>query len=230
MIIGGLQKFSLIDYPGKSSAIIFTQGCNFRCHYCHNPELVLKEQYSQPIPEEKIFAFLKNRQGQLDAVSITGGEPTLHQDLINFIKKIKKLGFLIKLDTNGTRSRILKKIIDQQLVDYLAMDIKAPLEKYEAIVDQPVATAKLKTSIKLIIKSGIDYEFRTTVVKSLLSKQDLLKIAQTISGANQFFLQRFEAGDKMINSTLTADDTYSVSELKKIAAKLTQYVDQCRVR
>lgn len=86
MIIGGLQKFSLIDYPGKSSAIIFTQGCNFRCHYCHNPELVLKEQYSQPIPEEKIFAFLKNRQGQLDAVSITGGEPTLHQDLINFIK------------------------------------------------------------------------------------------------------------------------------------------------
>ncbi|HEC86320.1 MAG TPA: anaerobic ribonucleoside-triphosphate reductase activating protein, partial [Thermoplasmatales archaeon] len=134
MIIGGFQRFSLIDYPGKICAIIFTQGCNFRCPYCHNPELVNPKLFQEPIDENDIFRFLEMRKGKLDAVEITGGEPTLQPDLIEFMRKIKAMGFLIKLDTNGTNPEVVEKIIKNKLVDYIAMDVKAPLEKYEKVV------------------------------------------------------------------------------------------------
>ncbi|OQX50761.1 MAG: anaerobic ribonucleoside-triphosphate reductase activating protein [Candidatus Cloacimonas sp. 4484_209] len=133
MKIGGFQKVSLIDYPGKICAIVFTRGCNFRCPYCHNPELVLPENYSPLIPEEEIFSFLEKRRGKLDAVEITGGEPTLQEDLTEFIRKIKEMGFLVKLDTNGSFPSVLEKVIYSGLVDYIAMDVKAPLEKYRQV-------------------------------------------------------------------------------------------------
>jgi|SRR3989338_1849432 len=229
MIIGGLQKFSLIDYPGKTCAIIFTRGCNFRCRYCHNPELVIPEKYAPEIPLSQIYDFLENRRGKLDAVSITGGEPTQHSDLIELMKKIKNMGFLVKLDSNGSRPEMLKKIISKKLVDYLAMDIKAPLEDYHKIMGWRVPVEKLKRSIDLIINSDIDYEFRTTIVKSLTSKNDLREIAKIIKGAKKYFLQKF-IPTKLNDPSLMEETSYSEEELKKLALELAAYVKHCDIR
>lgn len=229
MIIGGIQKFSLIDYPGKTCAIIFTRGCNFRCRYCHNPELVIPEKYAPEIPLSRIYDFLENRRDKLDAVVITGGEPTQHLDIIEVIKKIKNMGFLVKLDSNGSHPEILEKIINKKLVDYLAMDIKAPLKDYSKIMGWPVEVEKLKKSIELIINSGIDYEFRTTIAKSLTSKDDLLNIAKTIRGAKKYFLQKF-IPTKMNDPYLKNRSSYSNKELRELAIELMIYVEYCDIR
>lgn len=150
MIIGGLQKFSLIDYPHKISAIIFTIGCNFRCPFCHNPELVNPELYPEKIPENNVFEFLESRREKLDAVVISGGEPTLHKDLYQFISKLKSMGFLIKLDTNGTYPNILNRLIKDNLLNYIAMDIKGSLDRYEEIVTTKVNLENIKDSINII--------------------------------------------------------------------------------
>jgi pyruvate formate lyase activating enzyme len=229
MNIGGLQKFSMIDYPGKLTAIIFTLGCNFRCGYCHNPELVLPEKFNPSLDEKKILEFFKTRIGKLDAISITGGEPTLQADLPQFIKKIKDLGFLIKLDTNGTNSKMLKEIIDNKLVDYLAMDIKAPLKKYEEVIKMPVDLEDIKKSIKMIMDSGIEYEFRTTIVKSQLSVNDLLEIGKLIKGANIYYLQKFVVS-KANDERFLKEKTYSDEEFEEIKKDILKYVQKCKVR
>ncbi len=229
MLIGGLQKFSLIDYPGKICAIVFTQGCNFKCPYCHNPELVDPKLFLPTIPEEKIFSFLKKRQEKLDAVEITGGEPTLQPDLIDFIKKIRELGFLVKLDSNGSNPEILKKIIQLKIVDYLALDIKAPLERYQEITDSNVDPNKIRKTIKLIMNSGLDYEFRTTVVKSLLTKKDIEKIGKLIQGAKLYILQKFIA-TKLINPKLLKETGYSDQEFEKLKDIAEHYVQKCIIR
>lgn len=230
MIIGGLVKFSLNDYPGKTSAVVFTRGCNFRCHYCHNPELVLPEKYSPEISLDKIFSFLESRKGKLDAVCITGGEPTQHFDLPEMFKKIKGMGFLVKLDTNGTRPIIIKDLIDQKLVDYIAMDIKAPFEDYRKIVSVPVDTEKIENSIFLIINSGIPHEFRTTVVKSLTSFDDLRKIAKSIKGADKYFLQKFVPAIKLNDPSFADEISYPEEELKELAVEFSTLVKHCGVR
>jgi len=229
MIIGGIQKFSLIDYPGKTCAIIFTRGCNFRCRYCHNPELVIPEKYAPEIPLSQIYDFLESRRDKLDAVCITGGEPTQHTDLIEMLKIIKSLGFLIKLDSNGSRPEMLKKIISKKLVDYLDMDIKAPLEDDSKIMGWPVPIEKLKKSIELIMNSGVDYEFRTTIVKCLTSKDDLRKITKTIQDAKKYFLQKF-IPTKMNDSHLKDESSYSDKEFQELALELMDYVKYCGVR
>ena len=229
MLIGGLKKSSLIDYPGKICAIVFTQGCNFRCPYCHNPELVKPELFEKSIPEEEIFSFLETRRGKLDAVEITGGEPTLQKDLLLFIKKIKDKGFLVKLDSNGTNPEIVKKAIGDNLVDYLAMDVKAPLEKYSEIVGVEVDTRKIKESIDLIMNSGINYELRTTLVKSLLSKEDIIKIGKLIKGAKNYFLQKF-VPTKTLNPDFMSEKTYSDKELEELKSILGEYVENCMIR
>ena len=161
-IIGGIQRTSLLDFPDKISAIVFTQGCNFNCGYCHNPDLLnsKKDIYSTDV----FFEFLDKRKGKLDGVVITGGEATLQPDLIPFIKEVKSRGFLIKLDTNGYRPDVLKEALE--LVDYVAMDIKAPLEKYSEITNTQIDVEKIKKSINLLRTSNVPYEFRTTVMKS----------------------------------------------------------------
>ncbi|MEI7671637.1 MAG: anaerobic ribonucleoside-triphosphate reductase activating protein, partial [Deltaproteobacteria bacterium] len=174
MKIGGLQKFSLIDYPGRISAIVFTQGCNFRCPYCHNPELVDPEQYGPLILEEEVLSFLEKRRGKLEAVTVTGGEPTLQADLEEFLQQIKAMGYLAKVDTNGSNPEMLERLIRGQLVDYLALDVKGPLRKYGQIVNARVETAMIRRSIELITASEIQHEFRTTVVRSQLDKDDLI--------------------------------------------------------
>ena len=229
MLIGGFQKSSLVDYPGKVCAIIFTQGCNYRCPYCHNPELVKPELFEKPIPEEEIFSFLKSRKGKLDAVEITGGEPTLQKDLLEFIKKIKDMGFLMKLDSNGTNPEIVKKAIKEKMVDYLAMDIKAPLEKYSKIVRVDVDTEKIKRSIHMIMESGIDYEFRTTLVKSLLSEDDIIGIGKEINGAENYFLQRF-VPSKTLDPNFMEKESFSDEVLENLKKKLEEYVKNCGIR
>ena len=229
MLIGGLQKFSLIDYPGKICAIVFTQGCNLRCPYCHNPELVKPELFDTPLSENKVFSFLENRKGKLDAVEITGGEPTLQPDLLEFVKKIKDMGFLVKLDSNGTNPHVLERIIKNKLVDYLAMDIKAPLEKYSRVVGVRVNIANIRYSINLIMKSGINYEFRTTVVKSLLPREDIIKIGKLIRGAENYFLQRFILS-KTLDKNFSDKTTYSDKEFRDFKKILEKYVRKCEIR
>ena len=227
MRLGGLQACSLIDYPGHISAVVFTIGCNFRCPYCHNPELV--DETAPELTEESFFSFLENRNRQLEAVTITGGEPTLQQDLVPFISQIKKMGFKVKLDTNGTKPGLIKELQKQQLVDYFAMDIKSPLAHYEATTSRPVDTDKIRQSIAYLMQGGIPYEFRTTVVKALLSPEDILTIGQEIAGASQYFLQRFTAG-KLLNPGFVRKTTYSDEELSKMCTQLQTYVNRCEIR
>ncbi len=216
MIIGGLQKTSLLDFPEKIAAIVFTMGCNFRCGYCHNPELINGEAKI-----EDVFEFLKTRQGKLDGVVITGGEPCLQKDLPEFIKQVKELGFAVKLDTNGSFPEMLEKVLPD--LDYVAMDIKAPLEKYSQIVNVDVDTSKILKSIEVLKNGGVDYEFRTTVVKSQLSFEDFEKIGQLIQGAPRYYLQRFEAS-KILDKSLENEKTYSTEEFERIIDILKSYV------
>lgn len=216
MIIGGLQKTSLLDFPEKIAAIVFTVGCNFRCGYCHNPELINGEAKI-----EDVFEFLKTRQGKLDGVVITGGEPCLQKDLPEFIKQVKELGFAVKLDTNGSFPEMLEKVLPD--LDYVAMDIKAPLEKYSQIVNVDVDTSKILKSIEILKNGGVDYEFRTTVVKSQLSFEDFEKIGQLIQGAPRYYLQKFVAS-KILDKSLENEKTYSTEEFERIIDILKPYV------
>jgi pyruvate formate lyase activating enzyme len=222
ILIGGIQKSSLIDYPEKISAIVFTQGCNFRCPYCHNPELLL-------IKCETVFTvshfvdFLKTRIGKLDGVVITGGEPTLHKDLPEFIKQIKELGFCVKLDTNGTNPEMLQSLLGKRLIDYVAMDIKAPIEKYSEVVCTKVNTDNILKSIEILMNSNINYEFRTTVVKSQLAVSDFEEIGKMISGAKKYYLQRF-LPTKTLNKTFLNQVTYSDEEFLPIIDNLKKYI------
>jgi len=231
MFIGGLQKSSLIDYPEKISAIIFTQGCNFRCPYCHNPELIEVKSKEQRVKSSKteLFDFLKSRIGKLDGVVITGGEPTLHKDLPEFIKKIKDLGFSVKLDTNGTNPKMLQKLIDEKLIDYVAMDIKAPLDKYAEVVCAKVDTSKIQESIDILKNSDIEYEFRTTVVKSQLSYYDFEQIGNLIRGGRKYYLQRF-LPTKTLNRFFINQSTYSDEEFEEIKVILNKYSVDAELR
>lgn len=173
MKFGGLIKFTLIDFPGRPAAVIFTQGCNFRCRYCHNPELVYPHLFTEPAPEEEIWSFLQRRQGTLEGVVVSGGEPTLFDDLPEFMAKIKKLGYKVKLDTNGTRPDMIAELIEKKLVDYIAMDLKAPLDKYNLITGVDFNPEILSRSMELIRNSGLEYEFRTTYDKEVLTDTDI---------------------------------------------------------
>ncbi|HUL23866.1 MAG TPA: anaerobic ribonucleoside-triphosphate reductase activating protein [Thermodesulfobacteriota bacterium] len=180
MLIGGLQRSSLIDYPGMISAVVFTQGCNFRCPYCHNPELVYPDAYRIPIPENDVLLFLERRARLLDGVVISGGEALLQRDLRRFLKRIKAAGYPVKLDTNGSLPDVLSAVIRERLVDYIAMDIKAPFRKYEAVAGAQVDTDAVRESIRIIVESGVKYQFRTTKVNILLDDQDIEEIREYI--------------------------------------------------
>jgi pyruvate formate lyase activating enzyme len=214
MKIGGLQKVSLIDYPGEISSIIFLQGCNFKCPYCHNPELVDPDSFGLCLEEKYILDFLKTRIGKIDAVTITGGEPTIQDDLTLFIRRIKKMGFAVKLDSNGSGPEVIQKLLSEELLDFIAMDIKAPLSKYESIVQVSLDTDLIKESIRIILKSKIEHEFRTTVVQSLLTENDIFNIASLISGARRYALQRFVPAKTLSKKYLKAkpflDDTLGI--------------------
>ena len=227
MLLGGLQKTTLLDYPDKIACIVFTKGCNFSCGYCHNPELFKNETPTVNLSE--FFDFLDKRVGKLDAVVVTGGEPTLHKDLPEFIKQIKNKGFLVKLDTNGTNFEMLKQLIDANLLDYVAMDIKAPLEKYEKIVRTTLNLDNVKNCIELLKTNVVDYEFRTTVVKSQLSFEDFKQIADLIAGTPKYYLQKFQA-TKILDETLMNETSYTDEEFAPIVEMLKQKIAHVEVR
>jgi len=229
MKIGGLQKVSLIDYPGLICATVFTQGCNFRCPYCHNPELVDPNLFGECLSEDGVIAFLEKRKGRIDAVSITGGEPTIQQDLIPFVKKVKNLKLCVKIDTNGSNPELLKKIIEKGLADYIAMDIKGPLENYRLLSQSNIDKHIISTSIGLIMSSGVPYEFRTTVLKSKLREQDILEIGRLIKHANLYVLQQF-IPSKILDQSYAHQAVYSHEELEAIGKKLQGDVKQVMIR
>lgn len=229
MMIGGIQKFSLVDFPGKTSAVLFLSGCNMRCGYCHNPELVLPEKFNPCLDENEVDDFLERRQGKLDGIVVSGGEPTIHRDLPELLAKLKSMGFSVKLDSNGTNPEMLKSIIDRRLVDYLAMDIKGPLERYSEITKRPVNTDHIQESISMIINSSLAHEFRTTVVKSQLAAQDFRKIALLIKGAGMYFLQKFSPG-RTLDVQFEQYDSYSNEELSAFQKIVSPFVQACLIR
>jgi pyruvate formate lyase activating enzyme len=233
--IAGWQKLTLIDYPGKIATTLFTVGCSFRCPFCHNPELVERGTWSveQNNTEKDFFDFLKTRKGKLDGVCITGGEPTIQPDIIGFIEKIKKAGYLVKLDTNGTRSDVLKKIIDTKLADYIAMDIKNQPKKYlktagisEGGANSRFMLDRIKLSADLIMHSRIPYEFRTTAVPGIHTEKDFIKIAEWIKGAPTYWLQRYQ-NKKTLNPNMkdiTKNKKLDLEKIKKSIEKSFGFV------
>jgi pyruvate formate lyase activating enzyme len=192
MKIGGLNKFSLSDYPGLVAVVVFTQGCNFHCRFCHNSSLIPGNvPASSVIPEEEVFEFLQYRRNQLDGVVISGGEPTIQPDLSTFIDQIKAMGFSVKLDTNGSRPEVLRQLLEEKLIDFISMDIKAPLDIYDRLTGVHTPTGQIKESIELIATSGIAQEFRTTVVEPLLSPQDLLMAQKLVPPGSRHRFQKF---------------------------------------
>lgn len=220
MQIHGLNKTTLLDYPGELAATIFTGSCNFRCPFCHNGDLVLNPSSQPIIPEEEIWAFLKKRKSILSGVCITGGEPTLQKNLPAFIKKTKDLGYLVKLDTNGYRPDILKQLLDENLLDMVAMDIKSSPNDYHISAGLPsLDIDKIKTSVRLLKNSSITYEFRTTVVEELHSEQTFIEIAEWLNGAKSYVLQCFEDGDSVIESGYHAPSKEALNRYLEIIQK-----------
>ncbi len=234
MLLGGLQKMTLIDYPGKIAATVFTVGCNFRCPFCHNPELVLSSQFTVPAGdntlEKEFFEFLKTRQGKLDGICITGGEPTLQPDLVEFIAKIKKMGFAVKLDSNGTRPDTLKELFDKKLVDYVAMDIKASLKNYEKVCNTKLDLERIKLSVDLIKNSGVDYEFRTTIVPGLHTEEEFEKVAEWLSGSKRYVLQKYEDYGKILDNSLRDKIKGKEIDLDKIEKMFEGKIDEVLMR
>ncbi|MFZ2188723.1 MAG: anaerobic ribonucleoside-triphosphate reductase activating protein [Candidatus Moraniibacteriota bacterium] len=233
MNIGGYQKLTLIDFPGTLATTVFTVGCNFRCPFCHNPELVLGAGQiasgTQNKTEQEFFAFLKKRVGKLAGVCITGGEPTLQPDLIEFIKKVRALGFRIKLDTNGARPDILKKLLDLKLLDFVAMDIKNQLKNYSKTVGVKVDTERIKLSVELIRNGRVPYEFRTTVVPGIHTEKDFLEIAKWIAGAKAYYLQEYRE-DVILDKKLKLKTKGKKIDLEKIQDKISKNFEKMGVR
>ncbi|MFZ5559652.1 MAG: anaerobic ribonucleoside-triphosphate reductase activating protein [Patescibacteria group bacterium] len=231
MLIGGLQKLTLVDYPGKVVATVFLIGCNFRCPFCQNPELVDPDEIKkQPEISEKEFSnFLDQRKGLIDGVCITGGEPTIHKDLIDFIKKIKQKGFLIKLDTNGSNPEVLEKLIKSKLLDFISMDIKTSWSKYDLATGVKVDLEKIKKSAEIIKNSGIDYEFRTTIVPGLVGKEDVERMGEWLKGAKNFALQQFQ-NKKVLDKSFEKIQPYPEGTLKEFKKILEKYIERIELR
>lgn len=231
MAIGGLQKLTLIDFPGRLATTIFLTGCNFRCPFCYASELVLPEKIKkQPkISQKELFNFLKERKKLIEGVVLCGGEPTMSKGLLNLIKKIKKMGFLVKLDTNGSNPKILKKLIEEKLVDYVAMDIKGPKEKYEKFAGVKVDLKKIQESIDILKEGKVDYEFRSTIVPTLHKKEDVIEMAKWIKGAKRYFLQNFRP-EKTIDPSFEKIKPYPLEFLLEIQKAIAPFFEICQVR
>lgn len=227
MQIKGLQKTTLLDYPGKVACTLFTGGCNFRCPFCHNASLVLSPNDVTDISEEEFFKFLKKRVGVLDGVCITGGEPLLQHDIIPFMEKIHALGFAIKLDTNGSRPKLLRKIVELGLVDHIAMDIKNSLPKYSLTSGTNIKIDDIKESIDFIMSCGVSYEFRTTIVKELHTIDDMMAIGKLISGAENYYLQSFKDSGNLICPEYSA---HSEETMHDMLSAVKPYVKNAELR
>lgn len=227
MQIHGMNKTTLLDYPGIVATTLFTGNCNFRCPFCQNADLVL-DPMSQPlISEEEIFSHLKKRKGIVKGVCVTGGEPTLQPDIMEFLSKIHEIGLLVKLDSNGYRPEVLRKLLESGCVDYFAMDIKTSLDEYDKVAGVKIDSEKINESVSIIMNSGKEYEFRTTVVRELHNKENFEKIAELLSGAKQYFLQGYVDSERVISPGFTA---YSLNELEEFKEILQPKIKKVYIR
>lgn len=228
MQIHGLSKTTLLDYPEHVAATVFTGGCNFCCPFCHNGDLVLHPGKFSAISEEEVFAFLQKRKNVLTGVCITGGEPTLQPDLPDFIRRIKEMGYLVKLDTNGYRPDILKQLLEEKLLDYVAMDIKNSKDKYDTTVGKEnLDIRRLEESVTRLKEGRIPYEFRTTVVRELHTKEDFTAIGEWLSGARVYFLQGYRDNENVIQRGFSA---YTKEEMEAFAQILRRHIERVEVR
>lgn len=225
MKINGLLKLTLLDFPGHTACTVFFGGCNFRCPFCHNATLVRGE--GENITEEEFFKFLSKRQGLLDGVCITGGEPLLQRDIADFMRKIKEMGFEVKLDTNGSFPEKLKELCSAGLVDYVAMDIKSSLEGYSRAAGVSVNTEKIRESVDFLVGGTVDYEFRTTVAKGAVLPSDMEGIGELISGAKRYFLQGFVDSGDILGEGCGA---YTQEEMSDMLATVKKYVSVAELR
>jgi len=229
VVIKGFIKTSLIDYPRKIASIVFFPRCNFNCSFCFNPEMVNDSEDLREIKPEEIFDYIESQKKWIDGVCLTGGEPTLQEGLPEFISEIKKRGFLVKLDTNGTSPGMLKKLLDQKLLDYVAMDVKAPLEKYEKVAGCKVNLENIQKSVELIRSSGIEYEFRTTVVPEQLNKDDIKAIGEWLDGSKRYYLQQFRP-EKTLDKSFQGKKQYTPDQVKELADLVKSHFEKVEVR
>lgn len=228
MQIHGFNKTTLLDYPGHLAATIFLGGCNFCCPFCQNKGLVLSPNEEPSIPVDEVLNYLRKRQGILEGVCISGGEPTLEKDLENFIKEVKALGYKIKLDTNGYKPDIIKNLLDKNLLDYVAMDIKSSLDNYPHITGFPsIDINKIQASVHNIMNSNIDYEFRTTIVKEYHTQSDIESIGKWIQDCKAYYLQNFSDSDSVIHPGLSS---HTKETLDLFRTLLLQYIDTVEIR
>ena len=211
MIIGGFQKTTLLDFPNHVACIIFTKGCNFRCPFCQNSTLI-GINHEDEITEEYIFDYLIKRQGILDGVVITGGEPTVQKDLKEFIKKIRKLGYKVKLDTNGYNPVVLKELIDENLLDYVAMDVKHTFEKYHIVAGKMINTDFILESIKILEESNVKHEFRTTIIKEYHTIEDIIEITSYFNKDTPYYLQNFKNSSNVLDKSLHGFESFELEE------------------
>lgn len=228
MNIGGFQEISLLDYPGKVATIIWTTGCNFRCPFCYNPDMVLDK--TDHVPVEDFISFLTKRKGKIDAVSISGGEPFLQPDLSDFITRVKNFGFLVKVDTNGSFPSKLEELLEKELVDYVSMDVKSSKKHYSEITKVSINIDDINRSIQIIKNKAPDYEFKTTVIPTYHTEGDIIEIAKWIKGAKRYYLQQFKSDTTLLSSETASVKPYPVDVLKKMCGKVSSYVDHCMVR
>ena len=228
MKIGGFQKTTLLDYPEQISSIIWTVGCNFNCPFCYNVDVVNKT--AKTISEEEVFSYLQKRKNVIDGLVISGGEPFLQKDIISFCEKVKKMGYLVKIDTNGTFPEKLKQILDKKLVDYIAMDVKAPKKKYSDLAGKKVDIKKIQKSIDIIRESGVDYEFKTTFVPGLLTKNDIKEIGKWLDGSEKYFIQQFKNNIPTLSSNLQTTKSYSEEELLDALEEVKPFFKYCDIR
>ena len=226
MRLGGIQKLTLLDYPGTVACTVFTLGCNMRCPFCHNALLVTKTEETEVYPEEVFFAFLNKRRGILDGVCVTGGEPLLQSDAGEFIAKIKALGYKVKLDTNGSFPDRLEEILKSGNVDYVAMDIKNSPEKYAMTIGlENYDLSEIEKSKNYLLENHVDYEFRTTIVREFHEPEDLRKIGEWIRGAKHYYLQNFEDHGTCIQAGLGEVDLHTLETMKRIAGEYVEHIE-----
>jgi len=229
MRIGGLQKLSLVDFPERTAAVVFTTGCVFQCGFCYNKNLV-RPPFAPRISEEELFAFLENRRGKLDGVVITGGEPTLHADLLPFLRKIHARGFAVKLDSNGYFPDRLRDILSSGIIAYIAMDIKAPAAAYAELAHVADAAPRITQSIEIIRISGIPYEFRSTLIDGIHTLEWVEKMARMIRGARAYYLQSFQPTETLLDPAYREKTAPSSAFLEEAAARCRKYVEKCEIR
>ena len=230
MNIRGLFKTSLVDYPGKVSAVIFTGGCNLRCGYCHNPDLALNSPALEKIEDSEVISFLEMRKGLLDGITISGGEPAMDRGLISFLEKVKPLGLSVKLDTNGFFPRVVSECIEKKLIDYAAVDVKTSPGKYPALTAKDVSFNEVLATLEILKNSSIDYEIRTTCVPGFAEIEDIIKIGEAVVRVKKYYLQQFVNRNILLDSGIRVLSPYTSAYLHKLKIEAEKFSDFCSIR